>query len=157
MAEYSVRSHNQTGDREMQLLRPILLQTIREFSALSNSPCTSETREIGMFVAPNFSWVSIRPISICFRPISHMGGTARSNGLNKPSLVCLAQLRIRKWPCVGEKEQQKHVEERLYIIELRMPAAPEDVVGNVRKGPLVCWLDEIDENFVEYVQFGALS
>ena len=144
------------SDREMQLLWPIIFQTIHEFSALSDSRYAMESRDTGVLVFPNFQRVSIRPISILFRPISHMGGAARPNGLNKPSLVCLAQLRIRKWTCIREKEQQKYVEEGLYIIEVRVPAAPKDVVGNVRKGSLVYWLVNSDGKLVEYVQFGAL-
>ena len=127
------------GDREMQLLWPIIVQRNHEFSALNDSPYAIESSNSGVFLIPNLQRLSIRPISIPFRPISHMGGTTGSNGLNKSSFVCLAQLRTRKWPCVGEKEQQKHVEEGLYIVELRMLSAPEDVVGNVRKGSLVYW------------------
>ena len=66
-----------------------------------------------------------------------MGGAARPNGMNKPNLVCLVQLRIREWPCVGKKEQQKNIEKGLHIIEVRMPSAEKNVVGNVREGSLV--------------------
>ena len=45
----------------------------------------------------------------------------------------------------------------MHIIEVRVPAAPKDVVGNVRKGSLVYWLVNSDRKLVEYVQFGALS
>ena len=145
------------SDREMQLLWPIIFQTIHEFSASSDSRYSVDTGDTGVLLFPDFLWVSIHPISILFWPIFHMGGTARPNGLNKPSLVCLAQLRIRKWTCIREKEQQKYVEEGLYIIEVRVPAAPKDVVGNVRKGSLVYWLVNSDRKLVEYVQFGALS
>ena len=86
-----------------------------------------------------------------------MGGTARPNGLNKPSFVCLAQLRIREWSCIRKKEQQKNVEEGLHIIEVRVPSAQQDVVGNVRKGSLVYRLVNNDGKLVGYVPFGALS
>ena len=118
----------------------MIFHTIQEMRALNDSRYATGTCDVKVFLAPNLPWLPIRPISILFRPISHMGGTARPNGLNKPCLVCLAQLRIRKWPCVGEKEQQKHVEKGLYVVELRMPTAQKDVVGDVRKGSLVCWL-----------------
>ena len=144
------------SDREMQLLWPIIFQTIHEFSTLSDARDAIHIGDVVVLFYPNLLRFSIRPISILFRPISHMGGTARPNGLNKPSLVCLAQLRIRKWSCIREKEQQKYVEEGLYIIEVRVPAAPKDVVGNVRKGSLVYWLVNSDGKLVEYVQFGAL-
>ena len=137
MVECFERSFDRTGDREMQLLWPVIFQTIQEFTAFSDSRYPLESRDTGVLLFPNFLRVSICPISILFRPISHMGRTARPNGLNKPSLVSLAQLRIRKWPCIGEKEQQEHVEEGLYIIKVRMPATPKDIVGNVRKRSLV--------------------
>ena len=124
----------------MHLFWPIIVQTIHEFSAFDDPRYAIETRDSAVFLVPNLLRVSIRPISILFRPISHVGGTARPNGQSKPYLVCLPQLRVGKRPCVGEKEQEKHVEEGLYVIELGMPAAPKDVVGNVRKRSLVYWL-----------------
>ena len=134
----------------MQFLWPIVFQTIHEFSTFNDSCYPIESRDTGVLLFPNLPRLSIRPISILLRPISHMGGTARPDGLNKPSLVCLAQLRFRKWPCVGKKEQQKHIEEGLYIVELRMPASPKDVVGNVWKGSLVHWL--VDKTGVSRVR-----
>ena len=121
----------------MQLLWPIIFQTIHEFRTFNDSRHALESCDTVVLLYPNFVRVSIGPISILFWPIFHMGGAARPNGMNKPNLVCLVQLRIREWPCVGKKEQQKNVEKGFHIIEVRMPSAEKNVVGNVREGSLV--------------------
>ena len=90
--EHSDTTVNQIADRIIQLLWPIVCQTICEFSAFKGSCCAIEIQNKGLLLCPNVLQPSICPIGILVWPVSDMREAARPNVLNKSSLVRLVQL-----------------------------------------------------------------